>query len=140
MSVKTSVAQNAPPNQQTNITISFVMRGERHTYWITELTPKCWLFTNLHNHKTAQFHSAETLWAFFAALCKHLQDKTTPNQAKAIQDFLSNAEQYFRTFSQIVNSKVSNYTRDGMQWQLRNAELAAGAAASRYAQFCAQGI
>lgn len=64
----------------------------------------------------------------------------TRHQQKALDDFLKSAEEYFKTFSLIANSRVSNYTRDGMCWQLRNAKLSTGQAATRFVTFCSMGI
>jgi hypothetical protein len=130
----------ANPLKLQSTVLIITVRGETREYLYTRITNRCHVLTSVKTGATRQFRSAETLWAFFAALIKHISSKPTANQDKAIGDFLSSAEAYFKQFSQIINSKVGNYTRSGMQWQLRNAELAAGAAASRYAQFVSQGI
>ncbi|MBN1430480.1 MAG: hypothetical protein JXB07_19070 [Anaerolineae bacterium] len=64
----------------------------------------------------------------------------TPAQSKAIADFLNETETYFKLFSQAVNGNRKQFDLQRGQWKLRNAELAAGQAASRYAQFVGMGI
>lgn len=128
----------SPELQSTNLVI--VIRGEAHSYLYTRITSRCIVLTSMKTGKTAQFHSDETLWAFFAALCKHLQGKNTPNQQKAITDFLKASEDYFKQFSQLVNSKVSHYTRRGMEWNLGDYANNASNAAWRYVTYVSQGI
>jgi hypothetical protein len=59
----------------------------------------------------------------------------TPAQAKAIADFLNEAEAYFNLFSQAVNGSMKEFNLQRGQWKLRNAELAAGQAANKYVTY-----
>jgi hypothetical protein len=64
----------------------------------------------------------------------------TKAQARAREEFLDQAERYFRLVTEVTHAKVSNYTRDNYEWKISNARLATGQAASRFEQFCSQGI
>ena len=131
-----------PPLSSTILSIE--VHGHTFEYLYTRITSRCYVLTALETGKAITFRNPLTLWDFFSNLIKHLNDKYAPRlskaQAKARQDFLDQSERYFRLVTEVTHASVGNYTRSNYEWQISNARLAAGQAASRFVQFVSMGI
>jgi hypothetical protein len=79
MSAKRSLPQQDPTEQYPQEILTVIIRGKAINFWITKLSPRCFVLTSLKTGKTAQFHSAEAMWEFFGQLIDHLQHKTQPH-------------------------------------------------------------
>lgn len=68
-------------------------------------------------------------------------DELTKNQQQAVKNFLSEAEEYFKYWAAITNSRnLSNYTLTGMNFSMDAAKNNLGNSAFKYAQFVSMGI
>jgi hypothetical protein len=121
-------------------------------YEIARITLRCWALTASKTGAVRTFNSETALLYFVGDLALYLKSKTqtqqstprpaplTKAQKAAREDFLDQAERYFKLVAEVTNARVGHYTHDNYEWQINNARLAAGQAASRYVQFVSQGV